>query len=188
MKNSVVTAMGIVILFIVIAGIYIISSYNSLVSLNEQVEEQYGVLESKIQRRYDLIPNLVNTVKDYLKHEEKIFLDIADARANLAKAGNVNEKINADNQLEGALSRLLAVVENYPELKSNEQVKGLMDELAGTENRISVERDNCNKVIMKYNRKVKTFPSNMIASIFNFETRPYFKAESEAVNVPKVEF
>lgn len=188
MKNLLIFLIVIILGSGVLTALFVGANYNSLVSLSEQVDQQYGVLESKLQRRYDLIPNLVNTVKGFLSHEEKVFSDIANARAALTKAGNVQEKIAADNQLESALSRLLVVVENYPELKSDKQMIALMDELAGTENRISIERDNYNKVVMEYNKKVKTFPSNMIASAFNFTEKTYFKADDNASTAPKVEF
>lgn len=188
MKNLLIFLIVIIVGSGILTALFVGTNYNSLVSLSEQVDQQYGVLESKLQRRYDLIPNLVNTVKGYLKHEEKVFSDIANARAALTKAGNVQEKIAADNQLESALSRLLVVVENYPELKSDKQMIALMDELAGTENRISVERDNYNKVVMKYNKKVKSFPSNMIASAFKFTEKSYFKADEGAAVAPKVDF
>lgn len=188
MKNLVVILFVIIVCSGILTAIFVGINYNNFVSLNEEIDQQYGVLESKLQRRYDLIPNLVNTVKGYLKHEEKVFSDIANARAALTKANNVQEKVAADNQLESALSRLLLVVERYPELKADKQITALMDELAGTENRISVERDNYNRAVMKYNKKIKTFPNNMVASSFNFNARPYFKAESEASSVPKVEF
>ena len=188
MKNLLIFLIVIIVGSGILTALFVGTNYNSLVSLSEQVDQQYGVLESKLQRRYDLIPNLVNTVKGYLKHEEKVFSDIANARAALNKAGNVQEKIAADNQLESALSRLLVVVENYPELKSDKQMIALMDELAGTENRISVERDNYNKVVMKYNKKVKSFPSNMIASAFKFDEKSYFKADEGVATAPKVDF
>ena len=187
MKNLLIFLIVIILGSGVLTALFVGANYNSLVSLSEQVDQQYGVLESKLQRRYDLIPNLVNTVKGFLSHEEKVFSDIANARAALTKAGNVQEKIAADNQLESALSRLLVVVENYPELKSDKQMIALMDELAGTENRISIERDNYNKVVMEYNKKVKTFPSNMIASAFNFTEKTYFKADDNASTAPKVQ-
>lgn len=188
MKNLLIFLGVIVLGSGVLTALFTGVNYNSLVSLSEQVDQQYGVLESKLQRRYDLIPNLENTVKGYLSHEEKVFSDIANARAALTNAGSVQEKIEADNQLESALSRLLVVVENYPELKANKQITALMDELAGTENRISVERDNYNKVVMEYNKKIKSFPSNMIASAFNFTEKKYFKADDGASIAPKVEF
>lgn len=188
MKNLLIFLIVIIVGSGVLTALFVGANYNSLVSLSEQVDQQYGVLESKLQRRYDLIPNLVNTVKGYLKHEEKVFSDIANARASLTNAGNVQEKIEADNQLESALARLLVVVESYPELKSNTQIIALMDELSGTENRISVERDNYNKAVMKYNKKIKSFPSNMVASAFNFTEKSYFKADKKAAVAPKVEF
>lgn len=179
------------ILIVIVAIIGIIAllgftTYNSLVNLNETTEQQYANVESKLQRRYDLIPNLVNSVKGAMKQEQEVFSNIADARSKMAGATSVNEKVNASNELEGAIGRLLVVMENYPQLKSNENVTKLMDELAGTENRISVERDRYNEVVRDYNKKIKRFPSNIFANMFGFESKDYFKANPQAQQAPNV--
>lgn len=183
---------GIVLLVIlVLIGIFVLSifgSYNSLVSLDEDVNTQWANVESKLQRRYDLIPNLVESVKGAMKQEQEVFKAIADARAKLAGAGSTSEKVEASNELEGALSRLLVVVESYPELKSNQNVTALMDELAGTENRISTERDRYNEVVREYNRTIRSFPKNIMAGMFGFEQRPYFEATQGAEVAPEVNF
>lgn len=183
---------GIVLLVIlVLIGIFVLSifgSYNSLVSLDEDVNTQWANVESKLQRRYDLIPNLVESVKGAMKQEQEVFKAIADARAKLAGAGSTSEKVEASNELEGALSRLLVVVESYPELKSNQNVTALMDELAGTENRISTERDRYNEVVREYNRTIRSFPKNIMAGMFGFEQRPYFEATPGAENAQKINF
>lgn len=184
---------GTIVLLVIVAviAIFVFSifgSYNTLVSLDEDVNTQWANVESKLQRRYDLIPNLVESVKGAMKQEQEVFTAIADARAKLAGAGNVSEKVDASNELEGALSRLLVVVENYPELKSNQNVTGLMDELAGTENRISTERDRYNEVVREYNATIRSFPKNIMAGIFGFEQRPYFEATDGADVAPEVNF
>lgn len=184
---------GTIILIVVLAviAIFVLSifgSYNSLVSLDEAVNTQWANVESKLQRRYDLIPNLVESVKGAMKQEQEVFTAIADARAKLAGAGTTSEKVEASNELEGALSRLLVVVENYPELKSNQNVTALMDELAGTENRISTERDRYNETVKEYNRKIRSFPTNILAGMFGFEQRPYFEATEGAETAPEVNF
>jgi LemA protein len=146
-------------------------------------------VESQLQRRNDLIPNLVNTVKGYAKHEKDVFTAIADARSRLAGASTVNEKVKANEQMDSALARLLVVVEQYPNLKANENFIRLQDELAGTENRIAVERQRYNNSVLAYNTMIKSFPGNIIASMTGFSPRDvYFKAEEGAKQAPKVNF
>lgn len=192
MKNSGVSVvLVLVVIILVVVGImfaFSFGSYNSLVSLDEGVNTQWANVESKLQRRFDLIPNLVESVKGAMSQEKEVFTAIADARAKMAGAKTTTEKVEASNQLEGALGRLLVVTENYPELKSNQNVTALMDELAGTENRISVERDRYNEVVKKYNSTIRRFPSNIFAGMFGFEKRPYFEATEGAENAPKVDF
>lgn len=184
---------GTIVLLVILAiiAIFVFSifgSYNSLVALDEDVNTQWANVESKLQRRYDLIPNLVESVKGAMKQEQEVFTAIADARARLAGAGSLSERVEASNELEGALSRLLVVVENYPELKSNQNVTALMDELAGTENRISTERDRYNTVVRDYNAKIRSFPTNILAGMFGFNERPYFEATEGAEVAPEVNF
>ncbi|GAA0727971.1 LemA family protein [Clostridium malenominatum] len=166
----------------------VISGYNKMISLEQKVNIAQGNIESDLQRRSDLIPNLVETVKGFAKQEEKIFTDIANARAKLGGAGNVNERANADNELSGALSRLLVVVENYPELKSNENFRSLMVQLEGTENRINIARKDYNTAVSEYNTTIKKFPNSLVASVFRFGEKPYYKASEGAKEVPKVDF
>jgi len=179
------------IVILVVIGLLVVSifgSYNSLVALDENVNSQWANVESKLQRRFDLIPNLVESVKGAMTQEKEVFSAIADARAKMAGAQGTSEKVEASNELEGALGRLLVVVENYPELKSNQNVTGLMDELAGTENRISTERDRYNEVVNDYNSEIRKFPKNILAGMFGFKERPYFEATSGADVAPEVNF
>jgi LemA protein len=163
-------------------------SYNKFVSQEEAIKAQWAQVENQLQRRNDLIPNLVETVKGYATHEESVYKDIADARARLLAAKSPEETIAAANQQTSALGRLLAVVENYPQLKANEQFNRLMDELAGTENRIAVERMRYNEKVQEYNTSRRQFPANLTAKLFGFKEYPFFHAPDEAKQVPKVNF
>ncbi len=178
---------GLLLVVLFIAG-YVRTTYNDLVSQQEQIKTAWAQVENQLQRRYDLIPNLVETVKGYAKQETTIFTAIADARARIGSAQTVGQKIAANQELEGALARLLVVVENYPVLKSNENFMRLQDELAGTENRLAVERMRYNEVVRAYNIKVRQFPSNLVASAFNFEQHPLFEAAAVAKTAPSVKF
>ncbi|WP_420490829.1 LemA family protein [Neobacillus drentensis] len=179
---------GIIVAVIVIFGAMIISSYNSFVNLEENVDQSYAQIENQLQRRLDLIPNLVNTVKGFASHEKEVIASISDARARLAGANMPKEQATANSELSGALSRLLVVVENYPDLKANQQFTQLMDELAGTENRISVARKDYNDQVAVYNKKIKSFPGALIAGITGFDEKEYFKADPSAQEAPKVDF
>jgi len=163
-------------------------SYNTFVSQEEAIKAQWAQVENQLQRRNDLIPNLVETVKGYAAHEEGVYKDIADSRSRLLAAKSPDETIQAANQQSGALGRLLAVVENYPQLRANEQFNRLMDELSGTENRIAVERMRYNERIQEYNTARRRFPANLTASMFGFKEYPFFQAPPEAKQVPKVTF
>ena len=163
-------------------------SYNRFVSQEEAIKAQWAQVQNQLQRRNDLIPNLVQTVRGYAEHEEQVFKDIAEARARLLAAQTPSEAIEAANQQTSALGRLLAVVENYPQLKANEQFNRLMDELAGTENRIAVERMRYNERVQDYNTSRRRFPANMTAAVFGFEEYPFFEAPPEAREVPRVNF
>lgn len=179
----------ILLLAVFIMAIPIFTTYNRIVGLDEQIKTAWAEVENQLQRRNDLIPNLVNTVKGYAAHEKEIFTDIADARSRLMGAKTTPEKIEAATALDSALSRLLAIVENYPVLKANESFNRLMDELAGTENRIAVSRMRYNESIRDFNITIRRIPGNMIARLFGFkEQTAYFKAEEKAKEVPKVEF
>ncbi len=163
-------------------------SYNRFVSEDEAIKAQWAQVENQLQRRNDLIPNLVNTVKGYAAHEQGVFQAVADSRAKLAGAKTPEDTISAANQQTSALARLLAVVENYPQLKANEQFNRLMDELSGTENRIAVERMRYNEKVQEYNTLRRRFPSNLTAALFGFKEHPFFQAPPEAKQVPRVDF
>ena len=163
-------------------------SYNSFVSQEEAIKAQWAQVQNQLQRRNDLIPNLVETVKGYAQHEEGVFKDVADARSKLLAAKSPEETMQAANQQTSALGRLLAVVENYPQLKANEQFNRLMDELSGTENRIAVERMRYNEKIQAYDTARRQFPANITAKLFSFKEYPFFEAPTEAQQTPKVNF
>lgn len=173
---------------IILLGVLsLISFYNGLISKTQAIENQWAQVETQYQRRFDLIPNLVNSVKGFFVQEQEIFGKIAEARTKYAGAGTVDEKAMAAGQLETALGRLLVIVENYPELRSSERVADLMDELAGTENRIAVERRRYNEIVKDYNVAIKKFPGNLIVGMFGFSERAYFEAVEAAGEAPKVE-
>ena len=172
----------------VIVVVYGLFSYNSFVGKNEAVDNQWAQVESQYQRRFDLIPNLVNSVKGAMAQEKAVFDSIAEARTRYAGAKTVDEKAAAAGQVETSFGRLLAVMENYPTLKSIDTVNGLMAELSGTENRISVERKRFNDSVKTLNVSVKRFPSNLIAKVFSFGERGYFESAAGSENAPKVEF
>ena len=163
-------------------------SYNRFVSQEVAIKAQWAQVENQLQRRNDLIPNLVETVKGYAAHEEGVFKDIADSRSRLLAAKSPEETMAAANQQTGALGRLLAISENYPQLKANEQFNRLMDELSGTENRIAVERMRYNQLVQQYNTSRRQFPANITAKLFGFKEYPFFEAAPEAKQVPKVTF
>src|SRR5580693_1148152 len=163
-------------------------SYNTFVSQDEAIKAQWAQVENQLQRRNDLIPNLVETVKGYATHEESVYKDIADSRSKLLAAKSPEETIQAANQQTSAIGRLLAVVENYPQLKANEQFNRLMDELTGTENRIAVERMRYNEKVQEYDTSRRQFPGNLTAKLFSFKEYPFFEAPPEAKQVPKVNF
>lgn len=180
---------GIVVVFIFIILGYLKFQYNRLVQLDQKVKEAWAQVENVYQRRIDLIPNLVETVKGYAKHEKEVFLKVTEARTQWQTAKTVKEKEIASGTLEAAISRLLLVVENYPQLKANENFLALQDELAGTENRIAVERRRYNQAVREYNGIVKTFPAFIFARLFGFEVeKPYFESIEEATSPPKVSF
>ncbi len=179
--------LALLVLTVLSAGTYG-CSYNRFVSDEEAIKTQWSQVENQLQRRNDLIPNLVETVKGYAGHESDVFKAIADSRAKLAGAKTPEDTINAANQQTQALARLLVVVENYPNLKANEQFNRLMDELAGTENRIAVERMRYNERVQEYNTLRGQFPSNVTAKLFGFKEDPFFQAPPEAKQVPKVNF
>ena len=163
-------------------------SYNKFTAQEEAIKGQWGVVEVQLQRRHDLIPNLVETTKAFAQQEKDVYQSIADARAKMAGATTPGEKIAAANAESSALARLMVVVEAYPQLKSNETFARLMDELAGTENRISAERIRYNARITEYNTTRRKFPSNITAGVFGFKEYPYFEAPADSKAAPKVDF
>ncbi|HZR67251.1 MAG TPA: LemA family protein [Terriglobales bacterium] len=181
---------GITILVLILLGVgKYISVKNTLVAKNEAVKTSWSQVDIVLQRRADLIPNLVETVKGYAKQEQTVFGDIAKARSQLLSAGTPEQKISANNQLDGALGRLLLIVENYPQLKSNENFLRLQDELAGTENRIAVERQRYNDTLKDYNVYVQQFPNSLFAPGMGFKPNTaYFAATEASREVPKVNF
>lgn len=173
---------------IVILGLVLVSGYNGLVGMAENVDGKWSQVDNQLQRRADLIPNLVETVKGYATQEKAIFTQVAEARAKLSGAQTVGQTAQADQNLTGALGRLLAISENYPQLKSDANFRALQDELAGTENRIAVARKDYNDAVQVYNAKIKTLPTAFYARLLGFESKEYFRANEEAKNLPKVDF
>lgn len=184
MKKGLIVAIAI----IAVVVIWGFSGYNSLVSLNESADAQWAKVETQYQRRFDLIPNLVNSVKAVLTQEQTVFGDLADARTRYSGATTPDAKAAAATQVESALGRLLVVVENYPQLASSNNVRDLMTQLEGTENRISVERTRFNDTVREYNTAIKRFPANILALVTGFNTRAYFEAADGAATAPQVNF
>jgi LemA protein len=179
---------GGLLLLALIFGSGLMRAYNGLVTERESVDKSWAQVENVLQRRGDLIPNLVETVKGYAAHEKEVFENVAQARGRLAGATTPQEAGAANAGLTSALGRLLAISENYPELKANENFIRLQDELAGSENRIATERMRYNETVRVYNTHVKSFPANLIAGFFGFKEKDYFEAEAGAKEVPKVKF
>lgn len=163
-------------------------TYNKLVALDEGVTSAWAQVENQLQRRMDLIPNLVNTVKGYAGHEKEVLTAVTNARARVGSAQTIPDKIGANKQLTSALGRLLVVMENYPNLKADQNFLALQSQLEGTENRIAVERRRYNETTRTYNTIVRKFPDNIIANMFGFERKPFFEAAEEAKQVPEVKF
>lgn len=183
MKNKIIIGFVIIVALI---GLWLMSSYNSMVKANLAVDTQWAQVETQYQRRFDLIPNLVESVKGMMNQEKDIFTAIANARQGYAGARTVDEKAAAAGQVESALGRLLMITENYPQLASSETVKNLMTQLEGAENRVSVERTRFNDAVGLFNTRIITFPSNIVASLFGFEKRNFFKAEEGTAKAPAV--
>ena len=176
---------GVVLVILVLTGI---GSYNKMTTSRENVDTKLSDVDVYLQRRADLIPNLVSTVKGYVQHEEKVISDITTARENLVNAKSMSEKAEANQELSNAINALMVVVENYPDLKANTNFINLQDELAGTENRISTARRDYNDAVKSYNSLIIKFPNNILASMFKFEKAEYFKADEGKTEVPDVEF
>ncbi|MCE5283767.1 MAG: LemA family protein [Deltaproteobacteria bacterium] len=180
-----------VIVILVVAGSlysFFKGTYNRFVTLDEAVKSSWAQVENQLQRRFDLIPNLVETVKGYAKQEKDVLVEVTNARARVGGAATVPDKIAANNELSGALSRLLLIVERYPDLKSNQNFLRLQDELAGTENRISVERRRYNEAVQTYNVAIRSFPANLLAGMFGFGKAAFFEAPAAAKTAPQVKF
>jgi len=184
--------MGAALIFIVIiAALFLIAvgMYNSLVQLRNRCDNSWAQVDVQLKRRYDLIPNLVETVKGYAKHEREVFQNVTDARAKAINASTVKDQGAAENVLSGALKTLFAVAENYPDLKANQNFLMLQEELAGTESKIAYARQFYNDQVMKFNMKQQVFPSNLIANMFGFKEKEYFELETPAAKEPvKVSF
>ena len=181
--------LGVLVLLAVMIGGSMMSARNELVTEREAVKAAWSQVDVVLQRRADLIPNLVETVKGFAGHEEKVISDITNARAAMMGAKSPAEKIQANSQIDSALGRLFVVVENYPNIKANENFMRLQDELAGAENRIAVERRKYNEVVQRYNTDIELFPKNIVAGMFGFQREDaYFKADTAAKEAPKVKF
>ncbi len=178
----------IVIGILVLLGGWLVASYNGFVTQGNAIDGQWQQVEVQYQRRFDLVPNLVESVKGLQQQEQKVFGDIAEARTRYSGAASVDEKAAAASQLESALGRLLVIVENYPQIKSDAAVARLMDELAGTENRIAVERRRYNELVQSYNTSLSVIPGRFLAGIFGFSRRTYFEAAEGSEAAPKVQF
>lgn len=187
MKKGAVVLIVIAVLIVILAA-SVIGRYNQLVELEETVDARWAQVENQLQRRADLIPNLVNTVRGYASHEEQIFADVADARSRLLGATTPEAQMQANSGLDSALGRLLAISEAYPELKADTSFIRLQDELAGTENRIATERMRFNESVQSWNTTIRRFPMNILASLFGRETKAFFEVAPGAQQVPQVEF
>lgn len=179
---------GIIVIILIVIALLFIPKYNSLVTAEENVDSKWAQVENQLQRRYDLIPNLVESVKGYANHEQEVIANITEARAQMGTASSPEEQAVANDALTGALSRLLVVVENYPNLKADANFRQLMDELAGTENRLAVAREDYNNEVQQFNKHVKRFPGNLMAGMFGFEQKEYFKAAAGADKAPSIDF
>lgn len=186
-KTTSIVIIAILVIMIISTLSWVKNSYNSMVDTSSQVDTSYAAIQSQYQRRFDLIPNLAEATKGYLKQEQTVFKDIADARTHYAGSSTGSSaQIGAMGQMDSALSRLMVIMENYPNLKSDQTVKDLMTELAGTENRINVARDRYNETTRTYNVLIKSFPKNLMANMFGFTSRELFKADDSAQGAVKI--
>ena len=185
-KHIVLNIVVPILIVIVIVGISMVGSYNGLVSKDEAVKQANSKIEASLQRRADLIPNVVNSVKGYMSHEEEIFTKIADARSKIG-SGNKEVKKEGETELTSAISRLLVVQENYPELKADAQVSALISELEGTENRLFIARKDYNDTATEYNKSIRQFPTSMMAGMFGFQRAELIEADKDAKVAPKVD-
>ncbi len=179
----------IILIILAVSAVFVVGIYNGLIQLRNRCDNSWAQVDVQLRRRYDLIPNLVETVKGYAQHEKETFQKVTEARAQAINAGNVQEQGQAENMLSGALKSLFAVSESYPELKANQNFMMLQEELAGTESKIAYARQFYNDTVMKFNTKQQVFPSNIIANMFNFQEKEYFEIEEPEAKEPvKVEF
>ena len=187
-KKTLIVVLVVVLILGVALYSFFAGNYNKFVKMDVGIKAAWAQVENQLQRRYDLIPNLVETVKGYAKQEKDVLVEVTNARAKVGGAGTIPDKIAANNQLTGALSRLMLVVEKYPDLKSNQNFLKLQDELAGTENRIAVERMRYNDTVKVYNEAIRTFPANLLAGMYGFKEAAFFKVDEVAKAAPKVKF
>ncbi|MDD5723248.1 MAG: LemA family protein [Syntrophales bacterium] len=187
-KRNLLIAVGVIVVVLLMFYSGIKGAYNSFVTLDEGIKASWAQVENQLQRRYDLIPNLVETVRGFAAQEKAVFIGVTEARAKVGGAKSIPDKIEANNQLAGALSRLLVTVERYPDIKSDQNFIRLQDELAGTENRIAVERRRYNETVRTYNVRIRTFPSNVLAGMFGFTKAEFFEVPDSAQAAPEVKF
>ncbi|MGM0608947.1 MAG: LemA family protein [Candidatus Muiribacteriota bacterium] len=187
-KKVILVVIAAIVGFVLIMGATIGGKYNQIIQMDENVSANWAQVENQLKRRADLIPNLIQTVKGYASHEEEIFNNVAEARSKLMQADNVKEYEEADSAVRGSLGRLIAIAENYPDLKADSSFLSLQDELAGTENRIAVERKRYNDSVRLYNMYIRTFPNSLLAGFFNFTLKPYFEVDEEDTELPEVSF
>ena len=188
MKRGGLIAIAVVAVLLLGVGGCLVGNYNKLVTANEEVKNKWAQVDNQLKRRAELIDNLVQTTKGTALQEQEVFGDIADARARMSGASSPEQSIEANRAMDSALGRLLVVVENYPQLKSNEAFLGLMDELTGTENRLATERMRYNDTVRGFNVLVKRFPMTLFASMFGYKEAPYYEVPAEQREAPKVDF
>jgi LemA protein len=187
-KKTLLIVLVVIVVLAIAVYSFFAGNYNKFVKMDVGIKAAWSQVENQLQRRYDLIPNLVETVKGYAKQEKDVLVEVTNARAKVGGAGTIPDKIATNNQLTGALSRLMVVVERYPDLKSNQNFMKLQDELAGTENRIAVERMRYNEAVKVYNEAIRSFPANFLASMYGFKDAAFFEAPKDAKVAPKVKF
>ena len=187
-KKTLIIVLAVIVFLAITAYSFFAGNYNKFVNLDQAVKTSWAQVQNQLQRRFDLIPNLLETVKGYAKQEKDVMVEVTNARSKVGGAGNVPDKIAANNELSGALSRLMVVVERYTDLKSNQNFIRLQDELAGTENRIAVERMRYNDAVKAYNVAIRSFPANLLTGMFGFVKATFFEAPAAAKATPQVKF
>ncbi len=187
-KKTLLIVLAVIVVLVIALYSFFAGNYNKFVKMDVGIKAAWSQVENQLQRRYDLIPNLVETIKGYAKQEKDVLVEVTNARSKVGGAGTVPDKIAANNQLSGALSRLMVVVERYPDLKSNQNFMKLQDELAGTENRIAVERMRYNEAVKIFNEAIRSFPANILAGMYGFKEAAFFEAPKDAKTAPAVKF